>query len=175
MKRCLSLLLLIIAGCGPGDHRGRHTGEATIPDDPCAPKVEIGTGDQFFVPLAEGSQLMMISGPQGGWHMLGSVRVTGTGPEVHIQYEIVHKQTGAIISNNSYNLALLMDEECSGTFVGMYGYLGVEELAQGEADTPPEVLAGDTLVLRMHVQDYDFVEVEGKVEVTAMLDPKDMR
>jgi len=165
-------LLLVATACG-GDDKGKHTGEPGG-TDPCAPAVEIGTGEAFFVDLPSGSALTMVHGPQGGWHMLASVRVTGTRPEVHIQYEIEHRETGAIISDNSYNLALLMDEECSGTYVGMYGYLDVSSLAQAELNTPPELLDGDDLILRMDVQDFDFVEALGEVQVVAAKDPTDL-
>jgi hypothetical protein len=163
--------ILLACACGtPGDG---HTGDSAEVTDPCAPAVEIGTGEDIFVDLADGAPLMMVHGPQGGWHMLASVRVTGTLPEVHIQYEIEHEPSGVTVSNNSYNLALLMEEGCSGTYVGMYGYLGVGVLEEGEFNTPPELLDGDTLILRMDVQDIDFVKALGELRVIAVRDPAD--
>jgi len=134
----------------------------------------IGTGEEQFVDLPSGSLLTMVHGPQGGWHMLASVRVAGTAPEVHIQYEIVHQDTGVRVSDNSYNLALTMEDDCSGVYVGMYGFLTVQELVDGEADTPPEILDGDALLLRMEVQDVDFVQALGQVQVTAARDEADL-
>ena len=175
MTRCFGALLLLSA-CGSADRGGTHTGDSpSTKNDPCAPAVEIGTGEQFFVGLTPGDPLMMVHGPQGGWHMLAGVRITGTAPEVHIKYEIVHQPTGLVVSDNSYNLALLMDQDCSGTFVGMYGYLDVSGLVDGELNTPPELIAGDNMILRMDVQDFNFVKTSGELMVTAALDPVDQR
>ena len=41
------------------------------------PAVEIGTGEIEFQPLDDGDMLDIIQGPQGGFHLLGSLRVKG--------------------------------------------------------------------------------------------------
>ena len=41
------------------------------------PEVEIGTGEIEFQPLDDGDMLDIIQGPQGGFHLLGSLRVKG--------------------------------------------------------------------------------------------------
>lgn len=53
---------------------------AACTDDPCtqgAGVAELGTGESVFEPLADGADLPFVRGPQGGWHVLGSVRVRG--------------------------------------------------------------------------------------------------
>lgn len=48
-------------------------------DDPCAafdgrePQVEVGTGGVEFVALVEGGEVPFVRGPQGGYHVYGSV------------------------------------------------------------------------------------------------------
>ena len=44
------------------------------------PQVEVGTGEQAFEPIGDGATLHFIQGPQGGFHVLGSVRVRGIDP-----------------------------------------------------------------------------------------------
>ncbi|HMV68019.1 MAG TPA: hypothetical protein PKA64_14325 [Myxococcota bacterium] len=45
-----------------------------------APAIEIGTGDLDFVPLTPGQEIEVIRGPQGGYHVLASVRTRGVEP-----------------------------------------------------------------------------------------------
>lgn len=51
-------------------------------EDSCAAaqtEVEIGTGEEAFVPLAESDPLPFVFGPQGGYHVYGSLRARGLG------------------------------------------------------------------------------------------------
>ena len=41
------------------------------------PAIELGTGEITFAPLANGDEIEVIRGPQGGYHFLGSMRVRG--------------------------------------------------------------------------------------------------
>lgn len=61
-------LLLILLGCASG------TGDTGIEWEQA---VEIGTGEWEWATLEEGSEIPVIMGPQGGYHLLGSVRVAG--------------------------------------------------------------------------------------------------
>ncbi len=47
---------------------------------PPDPAVELGTGDIAFEPLSDGADIDVIQGPQGGFHVLGSVRAKGIEP-----------------------------------------------------------------------------------------------
>jgi hypothetical protein len=42
-----------------------------------APVLEIGTGELDFESLADGDDVQVIRGPQGGYHILGSLRMRG--------------------------------------------------------------------------------------------------
>lgn len=44
------------------------------------PTVEVGTGLATFTPIADGDDLEVVHGPQGGYHVLGSLRASGLWP-----------------------------------------------------------------------------------------------
>jgi hypothetical protein len=85
--------------------------------------------------------------------MLGSIRLNGSEQIVEIDYKIRDIDSNVIVSDNHYRVALVMDGECSGYYPGMYGYLDVSELAVGDMDTPPELLAQHTLEMTMSAND----------------------
>ncbi len=45
-----------------------------------APDVRVGTGELAWEALGEGDALTVVHGPQGGYHVLGSVRTAGLNP-----------------------------------------------------------------------------------------------
>ncbi len=63
----LLLAMALLAGCEP---TGGNGGEGD-------PIVEIGTGEYEFEAITEGQELQVIQGPQGGFHVLGSMRSQG--------------------------------------------------------------------------------------------------
>lgn len=76
-RPCLTpILLALLAGCPGGDHNGP-------PEDACAlaamevPTATLGTGSTLFAGLADGDDVEIHQGAQGGFHVWGSVRVTG--------------------------------------------------------------------------------------------------
>lgn len=71
------ITLLIALGCTPSDGDPTDTG-TPLPD--LSPAVEIGTGETEFVPLAEGDEVVVVFGPQGGYHLDGSLRAQGIVP-----------------------------------------------------------------------------------------------
>jgi len=147
------------------------------PSDPCFDTeawATIGTGENQWEDLNEGDPVTMVHGPQGGWHVLGSVRAGQMGPYVDIHYTITDVKSGTLVANNLYKVGLQMDEECSGLFPGMYAYLDVTELAVGEMDTPPELLAYHQLELTMNISNEYGHEVLETLRVIAQLDPMDM-
>ena len=125
----------------------------------------------------------MIHGPQGGWHILASIRTHGMMDIVEVHYTIEHLDTGTFVSDNIYRLAVVSEGECTGYYPGLYGYLSVRELYDGDLDTPPELLGGDTLRIRLRVTDCTTsMEEQGfcvqanrwaeaALDVTALLDP----
>ena len=153
---------------------------AGVPTDPgLSPHawVQVGGGDDHFEPLADGDPLVMVHGPQGGWHVLGSVRDGGLDAVVEIRFRVwAEEHGGALISDNRYRVQQVPDPEQPGAYAypGMYGYLWVDELAQGELDTPPELLAWQELRLRMDLVDERGNATTGQLRVIAEPDPDDL-
>ena len=151
-----------------------------------APSLVVGTGEREFETLDEGDEVIMVHGPQGGWHMLGSIQLFNTSPIVEIDFTITDIQSGAVVSSNYYRVGLLMEDDCNGYYPGMYGYLNVQDLVQEEMDTPPELLGGHELEMEMKSNDCtESQNAQGicnredrwstnKIHVTAALDPIDM-
>ena len=81
----------------------------------------------------------------------------------------------SIVAEDTYQVALVMEEECSGYFPGMYGYLDMESIKVGEKDTPPELLAYQDLLMRMVVTDRDGRTGSTEMAVTAVPDPADLK
>ncbi|MBL8615169.1 MAG: hypothetical protein JNM72_06130 [Deltaproteobacteria bacterium] len=126
------------------------------PADPCgeAAVVEVGTGAAAFEPFGDPATAVMVHGPQGGWHMLGSLRVTGLQQIVSVRYTVTHQASGVVVADNQYRVGMLYDADtCVGSYPGMYGYLNVAEMVDGEADTPPELLSWQPVELCLEVDD----------------------
>ena len=124
-------------------------------ENPCyskTPQVHIGTGEYEWKELSEGDSVMMVHGPQGGWHMLGSIWLENSAQIVEVSFQI-YTMENIVISDNNYRVAMVMEEECVGFYPGMFGYLNVSELEEGNRNTPPELLA-DTQV-RFEIQTND--------------------
>jgi len=60
------LLLILAMGC-------------STPEPP-APFLAFGTGERTFEPLMDGDDGVVIQGPQGGHHLLGSIQIAGVVP-----------------------------------------------------------------------------------------------
>lgn len=184
-------LLLFLLGC-----KYEFTGEEPITDSadiedvthPCFakdPVLEIGEGATVFGPFNEELEAMMIHGPQGGWHIEVALYLENVLQILEIEYTIEHLPSGVLVSENNYRIAMIMKGECSGEIPGLYGYLTVGELMDGEIDTPPELLGGDPLEIIIRVNDcgngaqadelcvYEDRWIEKKLMVTAILDPID--
>ena len=144
--------------------------------DPCfrePPEVDVGTGNDTFEPLTAGDPVVMVHGPQGGWHMLGSVRVRNTTPVVNIRFTI-DTVAGVNIADNNLNVLLVDEGDCQGSYPGMYAYLDVTDLEEGDRDTPPELLSYETLRMTATITDEEDRVVESSLEVEAVPDPEDV-
>ncbi len=64
------LIGLLLLGCTSDDS----------PEVVLDPGIELGTGVDEFVPLEDGDEMAVILGPQGGYHLDGSLRVQGIDP-----------------------------------------------------------------------------------------------
>ncbi len=142
-----------------------------------APAVEIGDGTTTHVPAVPDSPATMVHGPQGGWHVLTSVGLDGLGPLVGlhltIDADLPAHEAPVRVSDNTYRVLLTADRPCGGSYAGMYAYLDVGELADGERDTPPELLEGVPLLVTVVARDDDGRTATGALRRRAALDPRD--
>ena len=137
------------------------------------PSFDFGTGDSSFVPVSDGDDVTMIHGPQGGWHIWGSVRVSNTRDVVKIGFTAVDIESQKTVVDVTNQVALAMENDCTGTYTGMYGFIDVEELAVEELDTPPELLCLHDLELTMTLTDSGGRHMVEKRRVRAMPDQAD--
>ncbi|GDX79768.1 hypothetical protein LBMAG42_15790 [Deltaproteobacteria bacterium] len=175
-------LLFGFTGCGEEAALGKDAADtAPLPCDERPASVAIGGSgtDELQRPIwtemPEGSEQTMVHGPQGGWHILASADVQSTDDIVTIEYTITWPaRADAQLSYGSFRVMLVPDARCGGYYAGMLGILDVSDLASGEADTPPELLAGETLSLTMNVIDLNGLTASDAVNIVAALDPDDV-
>ena len=181
MQTSWSAALLVVAlavactGRSEPSERPGETGEVDTAG-PCqsAPAaVEIGTGDSEFVALSEDDPVVMVHGPQGGWHMLGSVRALYTTPVVNIRF-LIETESGDVIADNNLNVLLIEEDDCQGLYPGMYAYLDVGALAEDDRDTPPELLSYARVRMTGTVTDQEGRVATDARWVTAVPDPQDI-
>jgi len=163
------MVLLLLLAC-TGD-KGALNDSSACGDAPAT--VEVGGGAMDFEPASDGDPVTMVHGPQGGWHVLASVRLDAVDPIVSLHYTIAVQPDGAVVSDNTYRVQILQDTPCGGYYPGMYGYLLVDALAEGELDTPPELLAGRELLLRIDIEDQAGRTASDTLTAVAALDPMD--
>lgn len=181
--------VVLCVGCSPGSDSGTPKdptdvgdsgGEGSGDDGPVecgdlAPSVRVGTGEDGFEPIEDGAPITMVHGPQGGWHMLGSVQTSHLSQIVQVHFTVEHLASGVIIADNTYRVATIYDEAaCSGVYPGMYGYLSVGELEDGELDTPPELLSYESVEFCMEATDQQGGSAQDCLVVTAVPDPMDV-
>ena len=174
-------LLWMALGCAGGDKAAEDTSQVDPDPDPdpeaCIQPtldVQVGTGSMSYTPLNDGDPVTLVHGPQGGWHILGAAYMTNFDPVVNIHYTVVVEATGAVVADNNYRVQMKADGDCAGFYPGMYGYLDVREIVDGEADTPPELLGGEQLRLTMDVTDLVGRAGTDSLLVVGELDPHDL-
>jgi hypothetical protein len=147
------------------------TGDCMI--DP--PIVEVGKGEDFFEPLDDGDSVTLVHGPQGGWHVTGAVRATGFGQIVRIHYTVEDLDSGVYVTDYFYNVAMLMEDECTGTFYNLIGFVTIAELGGGEEVIPPDLLEGHELQMMMALDNFSDRTGEASVTVIGERDPLDIK
>ncbi len=138
------------------------------------PALEIGTGAATFETLTEDDGVVMVHGPQGGWHMLASGRANNTADIVTFHVTITTESGGVTVADNSYTVQLAREDDCLGYYPGMYAYLDVSALENGELDTPPELLSYEPMLISMTLTDTEGLELTDEIRVIATPDPVDV-
>ncbi|MEC7242477.1 MAG: hypothetical protein VXW32_14675 [Myxococcota bacterium] len=134
---------------------------------------DLGTGDAQFETVAEGEEVTMIYGPQGGWHIWGSVRVRNTRDVIKIHFTASDTVSQSYVVDVTTQVALAMEDDCTGTYTGMYGFLDTDPLIDGDRDTPPELLCYHELLLTMTLTDTAGRRLEQTRRVIAAPDQAD--
>lgn len=136
-------------------------GETGDTGDPCLaqpPRAEAGTGETEFVPLEDGDPVVVVNGPQGGQHILGSLRTWNTDGVVAVRYTLTLAIEGTVLSDQTYRIQMFEEGECQWVYPGMFGYLG---FVYGDGEG---ILKRD-VVMRMEVEDANGLTAEDEVLV----------
>lgn len=145
--------------------------------------LDVGTGQEGYVPLEDGDTVTMVHGPQGGWHVESAGLVANSATDVTILPRIRSESLGIDITGTQQTefvgLVDYDDGSCAGVFYGIRAFV--------ETDRPsgPSGLAfvcgleGETVTLSIAVGDLGdegepVRETTNEVDVILALDPKDV-
>lgn len=172
------------SGTDPTTSNPTNSETGTQPTASTGPRITLGQGETEWIDLPDGEPVMMVHGPQGGWHILGSVRTYELGDVATIDFWIVDDASGIEVTRVEHKVLMTTGDDCADCLqhIGMYGFLEVDELAGtqtcdwcGESDcVPPELLSGNPMTLCMSVEDQDEVSASACVGVVGDPDPEDL-
>ncbi len=139
-KRAALVAALLLAGCARGG-----------PDLDIDPFVELGTGVVRFERLVDDMEVPTVYGPQGGYHIWGSVRVTGIDwRRVQLYFELLDED-GELVSDPTHMPASLRDcSDQDGCTAGMGEEVGITVFV----DDPPAIWSED-ITMTVEVSDSD--------------------
>ena len=159
-----SVLLLVLATACGGDEE----------EDPVLPpSAELGTGENDFEAMDNGDEVIVIQGPQGGFHLLGSVRVTGvergdpkdlSDPKNPTTVFQVFRGTERIDAMGA-TFTQGLDRVEPGVYEMVGRFLILDILADDEVD-------GDTLRVTVEVRDVNGVQVSDERSIVAIPHPQ---
>ena len=120
MSRTPSMMALIVLGGCPGR-------DAEDTDCPALDTtVELGTGADSFVPLHDGDLLPFERGPQGGYHVYGSLRATGVDVgDPNYPFELTNPHIWFNVEQDGVEIALLVDQPRALEPLDEEGHVGV--------------------------------------------------
>lgn len=176
MLRLLILILPFWVGCVVPvvDSEGIDSGQELTGDCMIDPTiVVVGEGEEEFLALEDGASVMIVHGPQGGWHITGAVRATGFGQIARLHYTIEDLVSGVFVTDYTYNVAMVMEDDCVGSFYNLTGFVSVAELGGGGGVIPPDLLEGHELQMTIHVENFSDRIGEASVVVVGERDPTD--
>jgi len=139
------------------------------------PSVEIGTGEIEFVPLESGETLQIIQGPQGGFHLLASLRVHGIIPgdrgnledasNPTITFDVIHEGASLISIGpitQGLDSAPLREFPYTHQMTGRFAILDIN--ADDELD-------GETVSLSVHIEAEEEIEISDSVTIDLVPHP----
>lgn len=139
-----------------------------------APRIELYSGDTAWTPILDGDAATMVHGPQDGWHFLAGVEVFGLSGMLSVIFDAADAATRIPVANTPYRWMLEEEEPCHGRSGSLYAFLDVRGLADGELDTPPEVLAWKPVDLQLTIADESGRSATHALTVEAEPDPMDL-
>ncbi|MBX2800796.1 MAG: hypothetical protein KTR31_24150 [Myxococcales bacterium] len=172
MRLDLIVLGTLLTGCAgsttsvvplPTDTRptaDTPTGDTGTPAPTCSASVQLGTGIDAFEPLSAGDPLVMVFGPQGGYHLPLAVRACDLGKVARTV--VVATPVGGTERVVDVTLDHLWwpESECCGVLLDLHGFLFLDS----DPDWSPPVLDGTRVHVAIEVDDggtlhHDEVEV----------------
>lgn len=117
-------------------------GDSGAPPGPCSAgdaSVALGTGQTTFESIDDGDSVVVINGPQGGQHILASVRTWNMTSVAMVHLTVRRAQDDSVVSDQLYRLQFFPQEDagegdCAWLYPGMYGYLGFVTGPDDDAD-----------------------------------------
>jgi len=181
MPLTLLTVLVGLLGCEKGeDTAGGDTQPVVV--DPCeldSITIELGTGEDEYLPLSDGDTLEMVRGPQSGWHFI--LAFLAYQSEEIMWYEVAGYDvaTGELVCQHGtapVNQRLEAQDECRGTYRNIYCYAltpMADALVDGDCDTPPETLVDRELRFELQYRDDTDRSATDQLFVIAAPDPDD--
>lgn len=154
--------LLLVHGCVAAGEPSLEVGSATEDD-----------GVPTFMPLAGGEDVLVTLGPQGGYHVLGSVRVTG----------IEEGTAGDLGDARNPTTTFALDDENGQTLGEVSATQGLAAVADAPGTyellarrvileiTDDDDIVGQDALLRTTVTDVNGVELRAEVSIHLVADP----
>lgn len=168
-------MLLLLLGC-PSTGVDRDS----VPCEALEPAIEIGNGEAAHVPLADGDAVVMVHGPQGGWHVWLSFGLLNVGPTVSLAVTLEDLTRGESMGQLAYSLRAADPVDCRSELAGLFGFLPYDDPGTPEDETPPDWRVCDHARLCASVEDDLGDDVtagvrhaEACVEVVLVPDPED--
>jgi len=151
-------------------------GDLQVPD--LDPDLQLGTGVDAFVALDDGDEVEVVFGPQGGYHVDGSLRVQGIDPGDEddlgdprnpLTVFQVRREDGAIVSGLQGAEAIEFRQGIrTAEMPGTYEMVGRRILLDIRSDAE---LEGQTLTISVSVEDANGVDLYDERAVTAVASP----
>ena len=144
------------------------------PAGPCgvdAPWAQLMRGDDPDVELVDGEGIVMVHGPQGGWHVEFGIRAKD--PDPWVLFDVTVDAPQGRIVDNHYDLKLAAHDGCNGWRTELFGFIGIRDIAEYEGQTPPDLLTGEELHMRLSMTT-SLGSVTDEVTLIAEPDPRDV-
>jgi hypothetical protein len=152
-------------------------------DDCMVPAIQLtcGTGDEAFSELTDGATVVMVHGPQGGWHVWTGVAVEHSTQNVSLLPTITVPALGGLqLTSNpppgDFVALAYEPETCSGSYYGQRAFIDTTAINANPEFGQQVIcgLVGETLHLRLDLTDLKTGDTAScEVDVLAEPDIKD--